>query len=205
MELEQTSGHRAGIEPSATRGGWLPTGVTALAPVPAARRGEAGGAAVGHEAAERSVAGVRRRTGTTRALGLGEALRALHRITFQVRGIARTLADTVDDRRTGHRPAQMFLDRYAATLETAGDAVKCFAAPGVADGSAEDGARERLRRAIDDAAAWHTMMTGEIEQGALTEPGAWHVYGSLMTDAERLLADLDRAARSATTPQIPHP
>ncbi|WP_424863638.1 hypothetical protein [Streptomyces sp. MMS24-I29] len=60
MELEQTSGHQAGTEPSATRGGCLPTGVTALAPVPAARRGEAG-AAVGRGAAERSVAGVRRR------------------------------------------------------------------------------------------------------------------------------------------------
>ncbi|MCX4792065.1 MULTISPECIES: hypothetical protein [unclassified Streptomyces] len=127
--------------------------------------------------------------------GHGEALRALHRITFQVRGIARTLADAVDD----HRLGQMFLDRYAATLEAAGEAVACFANPGPAEGPAQDDARERLRRAIDDAAAWHTMMTGEIEQGTLTEPGAWHVYGSLMTDAERLLADLDRAPRPAGT------
>ncbi|MFE7357819.1 hypothetical protein ACFU8Q_32965 [Streptomyces sp. NPDC057543] len=133
--------------------------------------------------------------------GHGEALRALHRITFQVRGIARTLADAVDD----HRLGQMFLDRYAATLDAAGGAVTCFATPGPAEGPAEDDARERLRRAIDDAAAWHTMMTGEIERGTLTEPGAWHVYGSLMTDAERLLADLDRAPRLAVTPQTSHP
>jgi hypothetical protein len=32
-----------------------------------------------------------------------------------------------------------------------------------------------------------------IARGTLTKPGAWHVYGSLMTDVERLLADLDRA------------
>ncbi|MEU2134871.1 hypothetical protein [Streptomyces sp. NPDC018352] len=133
--------------------------------------------------------------------GHGETLRALHRITFQVRGIARTLADTVDD----HRPGQMFLDRYAATLEAAGEAVTYFAAPGPADGPARDEARERLRRAIDDAARWHTMMTGEIEHGTLTEPGAWHVYGSLMTDAERLLTDLDRAPRPAEAPQTSHP
>ncbi|MEU9321915.1 hypothetical protein [Streptomyces sp. NPDC048295] len=133
--------------------------------------------------------------------GHGEALRALHRITFQVRGIARTLADTVDD----HRLGQMFLDRYAATLEAAGEAVTYFAAPGPADRPARDDARERLRRAIDDAAQWHAMMTSEIEHGTLTEPGAWHVYGSLMTDAERLLADLDRAPRPAVTPQISHP
>ncbi|MFF3787079.1 hypothetical protein [Streptomyces sp. NPDC001933] len=129
--------------------------------------------------------------------GHGEALRALHRITFQVRGIARTLADTVDD----HRPGQMFLDHYAATLQAAGEAVTCFAVPGPSESPAENEARERLRRAIDDAAQWHTMMTREIEHGTLTEPGAWHVYGSLMTDAERLLADLDRAPRPTVTPQ----
>ncbi|MFE7266489.1 hypothetical protein ACFU9B_31115 [Streptomyces sp. NPDC057592] len=133
--------------------------------------------------------------------GHGEALRALHRITFQVRGIARTLADTVDD----HRPGQMFLDRYAATLQAAGEAVTCFAVPGPAESPAEDEARERLRRAIDDAAQWHTKMTREIEHGTLTEPGAWHVYGSLMTDAERLLADLDRAPRPTVPPQTSHP
>ncbi|MFJ2629485.1 hypothetical protein ACIO6T_40555 [Streptomyces sp. NPDC087532] len=98
----------------------------------------------------------------------------------------------------------MFLDRYAATLEAAGGAVTYFATPGPAEGPAEDDARERLYRAIDDAAAWHTMMTGEIEQGTLTEPGAWHVYGSLMTDAERLLADLDRAPRPVVAPRASH-
>ncbi|MFF9571561.1 hypothetical protein [Streptomyces sp. NPDC014685] len=132
--------------------------------------------------------------------GHGRALHALHRITFQVRGIARTLADTADGQDTGSRPAQMFLDRYAATLEAAAGAMKYFAAPGPADDSTEDGARRRLHRAIDAAAAWHTRMTGEIEQGTLHEPGAWHVYGSLMTDAERLLADLDRAARQRRMP-----
>ncbi|WP_405753155.1 hypothetical protein OHA19_38430 [Streptomyces sp. NBC_00012] len=137
--------------------------------------------------------------------GHGTALHALHRITFQVRGIARTLADTVDDQDTNPRLGQTFLDRYAATLEAAAEAMKYFAAAGPADGSTDDDARRRLHRAIDDAAAWHTMMTGDIKQGTLPEPGAWHVYGSLMTDAERLLADLDRAARSTAPPQIPRP
>ncbi|MFB6990963.1 hypothetical protein [Streptomyces sp. NPDC056304] len=49
------------------------------------------------------------------------------------------------------------------------------------------------------------MTTGEIEHGTLTEPGAWHVYGSLMTDAERLLADLDRASRPTVPPHTSHP
>ncbi|MEU3653406.1 hypothetical protein AB0E67_11330 [Streptomyces sp. NPDC032161] len=58
--MEQTSGHQAATEPRATRGGRLPTGVTALAPVPAVRRGE-DIAVPGRGAAECSVTGVRRR------------------------------------------------------------------------------------------------------------------------------------------------
>ncbi|MFE2072486.1 hypothetical protein [Streptomyces misionensis] len=34
-------------------------------------------------------------------------------------------------------------------------------------------------------------LPGLIGRGTLTRPGAWHVYGSLMTDVERLLYDLD--------------
>ncbi|MFB6990962.1 hypothetical protein [Streptomyces sp. NPDC056304] len=49
----------------------------------------------------------------------------MHRVTFQVCGIARTLTDTVDD----HRLGQMFLDRYAATLEAAGGAVTYSSPP----------------------------------------------------------------------------
>ncbi|MFD8421040.1 hypothetical protein [Streptomyces sp. NPDC059668] len=50
----------------------------------------------------------------------------------------------------------------------------------------------QLREAIDDALAWHDAMTDLIGWGTLIELGAWHVYGSLTTDVERLLADLDR-------------
>ncbi|WP_331743588.1 hypothetical protein [Kitasatospora sp. NBC_01300] len=134
-----------------------------------------------------------------------EALRALHRISFQVRGIARTLADTVDDRHTGHRLGQLFLDRYAAILEAAGRAVGSFTGSGIPVGPEGDGPRERLRRAIEEATTWHGMMTGEIERGTLTEPGAWHVYGSLMTDVERLLVDLDRTDRSPKAAPDPRP
>lgn len=126
----------------------------------------------------------------------GEALRALHRVSFQVRGIARTLADNVDDRHTDHHLGRLFLERYAATLEAAGQAVTAFATPEPA--AAPDGTdiRDRLRQGIGEATLWHQAMTDLIAHGTLPEPGAWHVYGSLMTDVERLLADLDRADRS---------
>ncbi|MDH6705788.1 hypothetical protein P3T27_002510 [Kitasatospora sp. MAA19] len=128
----------------------------------------------------------------------GEVLRALHRVSFQVRGIARTLADSVDDRHhTGHGLSQLFLDRYAATLETAGHAMKSFATPGRTGGPELDTACGPLRHAIEDATAWHRTLTDEIKRGTLAEPGAWHVYGSLITDIERLLFDLERTDRLA--------
>jgi hypothetical protein len=137
--------------------------------------------------------------GSQEPLTHGQALRALHRVSFQVRGIARTLADNVDDRHTDHRLGQLFLDRYAATLEQAGQAVALFPDAGQTTGRDADDARARLRRAIDEATAWHATMTDLIGRGALTAPGAWHVYGSLMTDIERLLVDLDHADRPTAT------
>ncbi|MFG2911197.1 aromatic acid exporter family protein [Kitasatospora sp. NPDC048286] len=134
----------------------------------------------------------------------GEALRALHRVSFQVRGIARTLADSVDDH-AGHGLNRLFLDRYAATLETAERAMESFAAPGHAAGPDLDSLCGPLRRAIDDATTWHRTMTDEIRHGTLAEPGAWHVYGSLITDIERLLADLERANRLTPTTPGPRP
>jgi hypothetical protein len=134
-----------------------------------------------------------------------ELLRALHGVSFQVRGIARTLADNVDDRHTGHHLGRLFLHRYATTLEAAGQAVTSFAVPASAAGSDGAHAREKLRRGIGEATAWHSTMTDLIAHGTLPEPGAWHVYGSLMTDVERLLADLDHADQFTTAASAPQP
>lgn len=131
----------------------------------------------------------------------GEAFQALRGVALQVRGIARTLADNARDRHTGHHLGHEFLDRYAQTLRLAGAAVNGFGEPPGPTGSPDAVPRERLRLAMDGVLAWHDTMTTLIGRGALTKPGAWHVYGSLMTDVERLLADLDRAdahAKSAS-------
>ncbi|WP_405876836.1 hypothetical protein OG762_00930 [Streptomyces sp. NBC_01136] len=122
-----------------------------------------------------------------RPVTYGEAFQSLHRVSFQVRGIARTLADNAHDARTDHRLGQQFLDRYAETLEWSGRAVEEFV------GLEEIDARERLQEAIDRAMAWHGTMTDLVGRGTLAKPEAWHHYGSLMTDVERLLTDLDRA------------
>jgi hypothetical protein len=135
--------------------------------------------------------------GQRRAPGHSEARCALHRVSFQVRGIARTLADSVEDHPSGHGLNRLFLHRYAATLEAAGRAVQSFATPGPSTGTDLGSACGPLRHAIDDATTWHRTMTDEVRGGTPAEPGAWHVYGSLITDVERLLADLQRAHRPA--------
>ncbi|MEU1600513.1 hypothetical protein ABZ468_49150 [Streptomyces sp. NPDC005708] len=120
-----------------------------------------------------------------------ELWHALHGVSFQIRGIARTLADSADDR-GGRRLGPVFLERYAELLELAGDAVEAFAAPHGPKPADQDDARERLRGALDRAQSWHDAMTDLVGHGTLARPDAWHVYGSLMTDLERLLIDLGR-------------
>ncbi|WP_225840210.1 aromatic acid exporter family protein [Streptomyces sp. NK08204] len=123
----------------------------------------------------------------------GDAFRALRGVALQVRGIARTLADSAQDRHADHHLGHQFLDRYAETLKSAGAAVREFVQPSGPAGSPDTMPRERLRQAIEGVLAWHETMTSLIGRGTLIKPGAWHVYGSLMTDVERLLADLTYA------------
>lgn len=136
----------------------------------------------------RCVAHTRRKEAT-----FNDTFTALRGVSIQVRGIARTLADNAHDNHADHHLGHQFLDQYAETLQLAGAAVQAFVESGPATGSPDTSPRERLRGAIDGALTWHDTMTDMIGRGTLTEPGAWHVYGSLMTDVERLLADLDRA------------
>lgn len=124
-------------------------------------------------------------------LTYGDAFGALRGVSLQVRGIARTLSDNAHNDHADHHLGQQFLDRYAETLRLAGTAVHGFADPRPDISSSDAGPHGQLREAIDEAMAWHDDMTDLIGRGTLTQPGAWYVYGSLMTDVERLLADLD--------------
>ncbi|MGW1916786.1 FUSC family protein [Streptomyces sp. NPDC002076] len=121
-----------------------------------------------------------------------DAFSVLRGVSLQVRGIARTLADSAHDDHADHHLGQQFLDRYADALQLAATAVQGFVEARPVQGTSNASPQERLRRAIDGTLIWHRTMTDMIGQGRLTKPGAWHVYGSLMTDVERLLTDLDR-------------
>ncbi|WP_159056478.1 hypothetical protein [Streptomyces yokosukanensis] len=118
------------------------------------------------------------------------ALEVLHTASFQVRGIARTLADSMG---RGVHPGLNggFAVRYAEALDLAGQAFMTYAGIGAAAGSTEVDAQRHLHTVIERMRTWHAGMTDLIDRGAVGTPDAWHVYGSLVVDVERLLCDLD--------------
>ncbi|MGW5433622.1 FUSC family protein [Streptomyces sp. NPDC004059] len=119
------------------------------------------------------------------------AFEVLHRASFRVRGIARTLADSLDQDSTDHGLKQGFAVRYGEALELAGQVFLTYAALGVTADARQDDARRQLRTVIDRMLTWHATVTDLLERGALTDLNAWQVYGSLVADVERLLTDLD--------------
>ncbi|MEU6578829.1 hypothetical protein [Streptomyces sp. NPDC046805] len=136
--------------------------------------------------------------------GLG----VLHTASFEVRGIARTLADTVG--RDADDPLkQGFALRYGEVLDLAGQVFITYVAVGTATDSAHADAQRQLRTVIDRMLAWHTSVTDLMERGTQGKLDAWHVYGSLIADIERLLADLgastDSAARFGSVEGGVHP
>ncbi|MFJ9867481.1 aromatic acid exporter family protein [Streptomyces sp. NPDC101165] len=78
-----------------------------------------------------------------------DAFRVLRGVSIQVRGIARTLADSAHDNHTDHHLGQQFLDRYAEALQLAAAAVQGFVEPRPVTGPPNASPRERLRSAIN--------------------------------------------------------
>ncbi|MFI8793727.1 hypothetical protein [Streptomyces sp. NPDC055105] len=120
-----------------------------------------------------------------------EVFQALQTVALQVRGIAWTLVHNAPY--AEGQLGQLFLERYADTLEWAGRAVEEFADPEWMVGAEGTGMPQQLHEASKRALEWHETMTELIDQGALVEPRSWHIYGSLMTCLEGLLIDLEHA------------
>ncbi|MEU6773245.1 hypothetical protein [Streptomyces sp. NPDC046759] len=131
------------------------------------------------------------------------ASEVLHTASFQVRGIARTLADNIEQD-ADHGLKQGFAVRYGEALEWAGRVFTTYAALGVAADSSQGDARQQLRTVIDRMLTWHATVTDLLERGALTDLNAWQVYGSLVADVERLLTDLEgiEPPEEARVPQL---
>jgi hypothetical protein len=115
---------------------------------------------------------------------LRAALTALEHAAFQVRGIARALADlSASDPEAAARLSPRFgelLAAVAAAMHADAEALR-----------GEPGSLERLRDAL--AAAHDRLAEAEValRAGAGAESPLWHIHGSLLADASRLLREVD--------------
>ncbi|UKY47419.1 hypothetical protein [Streptomyces inhibens] len=87
----------------------------------------------------------------------------------------------------------LFLDRYAEALELAGTAVQGFVVPESAPGICRVGVFGGGWGVFGGALAWCEVMVELVGAGVFAGPGAWCVYGWLVSEVERLLADLVHA------------
>jgi hypothetical protein len=125
--------------------------------------------------------------------GYERTVEALRRAQWQVTGIARTLVDAADDRARQPAPSPNFLARYADAFDALADAVTHF-------GLHDDDARATFDRQVGEA---NTILAELRESVALTpldDPEAWPVYGSLISDAQRAVRELDSARSRAVLP-----
>ena len=124
------------------------------------------------------------------------AVDSLEHVAVQCRSIASTLLDTrsaADER----RPSGDFLLRYADVLDNMGDAFDALADERTGDSELE-GVRGAVRLGGD---GWRDLRELIADQQVhLT--GSLPAYGSLLTDAERVLDELERAesALAVSTP-----
>ncbi len=103
----------------------------------------------------------------------------------QLRGVARTISDAVEDAGAHGRPPVRVHPLARELLAQAGDGLGIFARL-LADPTASD-ERERLRQAL--AAASETRRRAFRE---LPRAGAdWHLYSSLFADLRRMLREID--------------
>jgi hypothetical protein len=125
--------------------------------------------------------------------GYEHTVTTLRRTLWQVTGIARTLVDAADERRHQPTPSSSFLTEYADALAGLAVAVSQF---GRHDDEATAAFDEGVRRAFDVL----TKLREEVRTTPLEDPDEWPVYGSLISDSLRALAELEDARESAVVP-----
>jgi hypothetical protein len=125
--------------------------------------------------------------------GYESTVEALHHAQWQITGIARTLVDAADDRARQPAPSPHFLARYADALDALADVVTDF-------GLRDDDARARFDRQVGHAEEILAALREVVRATPLGDPELWPVYGSLITDAQRAVRELDSARSRAVLP-----
>jgi Aromatic acid exporter family member 1 len=127
--------------------------------------------------------------------GYESTVEALHHAQWQITGIARTLVDAADDRARQPAPSPHFLARYADALDALADIVTDF-------GLRDDEARARFDRQVGHAEEILAALREVVRATPLEDAEVWPVYGSLITDAQRAVRELDSARSRAVLPTV---
>ena len=125
--------------------------------------------------------------------GYRRTVETLRRAQWQVSGIARTLVDAADDRAGQPAPSPNFLARYADALDALAEVVTHF-------GLHEDDARATFDRQVGQVNEILAELRELVRVTPMEDPEAWPVYGSLISDAQRAVRELDSARSRAVLP-----
>lgn len=125
--------------------------------------------------------------------GYERTVTTLRRALWQVTGIARTLVDAADGAEHHPAPSATFLARYADALAAMSVAVSQL-------GRHEEAAAAKFDESMTTAMTVLTDLREEVRRTPLDDPDQWPVYGSLISDSLRALAELESARESAVVP-----
>ena len=125
--------------------------------------------------------------------GYEHTVTTLRRTLWQATGIARTLVDAADERGHQPTPSDSFLAEYADALAALAVAVSQF-------GRHDDEATAAFDAAIAKAYDVLTTLREQVRTTPLEDPDEWPVYGSLISDSLRAIAELESARESAVLP-----
>ncbi len=125
--------------------------------------------------------------------GYEHTVTTLRRTLWQATGIARTLVDAAGDEGHQPTPSDSFLAEYADALAALAVAVSQF-------GRHDDEATAAFEAAVAKAYDVLTRLREQVRTTPLEHPDEWPVYGSLISDSLRALAELEAARESAVLP-----
>jgi hypothetical protein len=125
--------------------------------------------------------------------GYERTVRTLRRMVWQLTGIGRTLVDAAEDRDGQPEPSGEFLVTYADALGAMADAVSQL-------GRHDDESLRAFDAGIVEARRVLTGLRDQVRVTPLADPDQWPVYGSLISDSVRAVAELESAREVAAVP-----
>jgi len=128
--------------------------------------------------------------------GYERTVTTLRRTVWEVTGIGRTLVDAADERRRRPAPSDTFLAEYADALDGMAQAVSQL-------GRHDDDATRRFDEGTARAREVLASLSEQVRTTPLEDPEQWPVYGSLISDSQRAVAELESAREAAVVPGDP--